>query len=160
MPGGSTDEWSPVSLRAPVFLVKALVSPSWNLFFFSFPFWVAPRHMELPGQGLDPSHSCNQRHSYGSLTHCAGPGIELVTQCPPRRCQSCCATVGTPLLEFLLGFEHGALRFHFALSPANYAAGPAWCLRILASETVISPGQSTAKILGLLRELGDRPTHC
>ena len=58
-------------------------------------------------------------------------------------------------LVFLLSFEQGALHFHFALRPANYAAGLAWCLRVLASETVIWPGQSTAKVLVLLRGLGD-----
>ena len=37
------------------------------------------RHMEFPGQGWEPSHGCNLRCSCsnaGSLTHCAGLGIE------------------------------------------------------------------------------------
>lgn len=59
------------------------------------------------------------------------------------------------ILPFFLSFEQRALHFHFALRPANYAAGPAYCLRILASETVIWPGQSAAKVLVLLRELGN-----
>ena len=39
--------------------------------------------MELPGQGSDLSHSRDLSHSCdndGSLTHCAGLGIELVSQ--------------------------------------------------------------------------------
>ena len=39
--------------------------------------------MELPDQGSDPSHSCNLSHSCrntGSLTHCAGLGIEPASQ--------------------------------------------------------------------------------
>ena len=40
--------------------------------------------MELPDQGSDLSRSCHLSHSCsntGSLTHCAGPGIEPATQC-------------------------------------------------------------------------------
>ena len=53
-------------------------------FLFFFSFLAAPRHMELPGQGSDPSHSHNQSHSCGntgSFTHCAGPGIEPASRC-------------------------------------------------------------------------------
>ena len=52
-------------------------------FFFFFFFLAAPTHMEFPGQGSDPSHSLNLSLSCGtagSLTHCAGPGIEPVSQ--------------------------------------------------------------------------------
>ena len=51
--------------------------------FIYFNFSAALRHMELPGQGSDPSHSCNLSHSCGnprSFTSCAGPGIEPVPQ--------------------------------------------------------------------------------
>ena len=34
--------------------------------------------MDFPGQGSDPSHSCD---SFRSLTHCGGPGIEPVSLC-------------------------------------------------------------------------------
>ena len=40
--------------------------------------------MELPGQGSDPSHSCELRQSSsnaGSLTHCAGLGIKPASRC-------------------------------------------------------------------------------
>ena len=36
--------------------------------------------MELPGQGSDPSLSLNLSGNTGSLTHCARPGIEPVSQ--------------------------------------------------------------------------------
>ena len=52
------------------------------LFPFLFIFGL-PWHMEFPGQGSDPSCSCNLSHSYsnaGSLTHCARLGIESVSQ--------------------------------------------------------------------------------
>lgn len=45
-----------------------------------FPFFVAPcKHVEFPVQGSDLSHSCNLSHRCshaGSLTHCAGLGIQ------------------------------------------------------------------------------------
>ena len=47
--------------------------------YFSF-FGHPTRHMELPGQGSDPSLICNLSHSCGnsgSIAHCAGPGPEL-----------------------------------------------------------------------------------
>ena len=46
-------------------------------------FLATPQHMALLGQGSDASHSCDPCHSRvkaGSLTHCAGPGIELASQ--------------------------------------------------------------------------------
>ena len=48
-----------------------------------FLFLAVPWHMEFPGQGSDPSLSCNLRHSYSntrSLTHYARMGIEPVSQ--------------------------------------------------------------------------------
>ena len=51
---------------------------------FKFFFFLAdPQHMELPGQGSDPSHSCDlccRRSNVRSLIHCAGPGIEPASQ--------------------------------------------------------------------------------
>ena len=43
-----------------------------------------PWHMELPGQGSDPSHSFDLNHSCDnarSLTHCAGLGVKPESQC-------------------------------------------------------------------------------
>ena len=51
---------------------------------FWFLVLVAPRHMEISGQGSDLSHSCDlscNRDNVGSLTHCARPGIKPVSQC-------------------------------------------------------------------------------
>ena len=49
-----------------------------------FLFLATPQRMEFPGQGSDPSCSCNLSHSCGntrSLTHCARPGIKPASQC-------------------------------------------------------------------------------
>ena len=54
-------------------------------FVFCFLFLAAPWHMEFLGQGSDPSHSCKPScicDNSGSLTHCSGPGIEPMSQCP------------------------------------------------------------------------------
>lgn len=52
--------------------------------FLSFFFFLAtPWHVEFPSQGSDLSHSCDLCCTWGntgSLTHCTGPGIELVSQ--------------------------------------------------------------------------------
>ena len=48
-------------------------------FFFGLPAW----HMGFPSQGSDLSHKCDRSRSCGnagSLTHCAGLGIEPVSQ--------------------------------------------------------------------------------
>ena len=53
------------------------------LFFFFFLLLAIPWHMEFPGQGSDPSHSCNLSCSCSnatSLTHRTRPGIEPVSQ--------------------------------------------------------------------------------
>ena len=56
-----------------------------HLFWFClFSFLAAPQHVEFPSQGSDLGHSCNLSRRCGnarSLTHCAGPGIEPVSQC-------------------------------------------------------------------------------
>lgn len=56
-----------------------------HFFSFLFFFLAALWHMEILGQGSDPSHSCDlsySRGNAGSLIHCAGPGIEpAVSQC-------------------------------------------------------------------------------
>ena len=41
---------------------------------------------KFPGQGSNPSHSCNLHHNHsGSLTHCTRPGIKPMP--PQRQCQ-------------------------------------------------------------------------
>lgn len=53
------------------------------MFLFLFSLLAAPWHMEFQGQGSDPSqgHDLSQNCSnIESLTHCAGPGIEPVSQ--------------------------------------------------------------------------------
>ena len=55
----------------------------WMLTFF-FLFLAAPWHMEFLGQGSDLSYVYNLTCScsnVGFLTHCAGPGIEPMSQC-------------------------------------------------------------------------------
>ena len=54
-----------------------------NLFIFLL-FMASPQHLELPGQGSDPSRSWNLHHrggNAGSLTHCAGLGTEPSSLC-------------------------------------------------------------------------------
>ena len=57
-------------------VLTPLVIGSFFFFFSFFHFLAALRRMEFPGQGSDPSHSCNA----GPLIHCAGPGMEPVSQ--------------------------------------------------------------------------------
>ena len=74
--------------------------PSLYLPFFS----AAPWQTEFPGQGSDPSYSCDLYCSCGnarSLTHYAGLGMEPVSQCSQEAADPICATVGTPLPSFL-----------------------------------------------------------
>ena len=84
-----------ISLRLAVgvFITK-LASPSSHcfsllkLYMYFFPS-MAPWHMEFPGQGSDPSLSRDLSRSCshtGSLTHCAGLGMETCVPALPRRC--------------------------------------------------------------------------
>ena len=80
-------------------------------FFFFFPFSLlaALLLMVLPGQGSDPrlSHDLSRSGSNtGSLTHCAGQGIEPATQCsqdtagpfaPQQKLLGCLLVTDTPL---------------------------------------------------------------
>ena len=70
-------------------------------------FLAAPQHVEFLGQGADVSHSYDLYQScgtYGSLTHCAGQGIEPVSQ---RSRDATDPAAGTPVLGFLmLQFRH------------------------------------------------------
>ena len=58
--------------------------------------------MEFLGQQSDSSHTCDPCHSCGSagsLTHCAGPGLELAFQC--SRDTTNPAALGTPRVKIL-----------------------------------------------------------
>ena len=58
----------------------SLPHPDISCFFF---FLATPWHTEFLGQGSDPSYSCDlccSCSNAGSLTCCAGPGIEPVSQ--------------------------------------------------------------------------------
>ena len=60
---------------------KILIPQYFQKFFFLF--WLPHSNMEFLGQGLDRSHNPEPSRSYsntGSLTHCAGPGIEPSSQ--------------------------------------------------------------------------------
>ena len=55
-----------------------------KVFFFSPPFLATLLNMEFPGQGSDPSHSCNLQQSFSStrsLSHCVRLRIEPASQC-------------------------------------------------------------------------------
>ena len=72
------------------------------VFFFLFQHTVS---YGVPGQGSNPSHSCNLCCSCGntrSLTHCSMPGIEPLS---PKHCRSCCSTAGTPFFFFLIFYD-------------------------------------------------------
>ena len=54
------------------------------IYLFIHFFFSNPTALEFPGQGSDPKHCPDLSHSWGntgSLTHCAGPSIEPVSQC-------------------------------------------------------------------------------
>ena len=77
------------------------MNPTWSLFVcFVFSLFGHTHSIwKFPGQGSNPSQSCNLHHSCSNtrpLTHCAGPGIKLA---PPQRQATSlihCITVGTP----------------------------------------------------------------
>ena len=73
-----------------VVLDELMMKFSLSLFFF----WLHPWHMEVLGAGIIFEHSCGNP---GSLTHCAGLGIESMLQERHEPLQrQCSATVGTP----------------------------------------------------------------
>ena len=79
--------------------LPSLLEPQmdWLIFFFS---WLPCSMCSSPGQGSDPSLSSHLSSSHGntgSLTHCAGPGIE-----PASHCSHGCTTVGIPWFLFKL----------------------------------------------------------
>ena len=64
-------------------------------------------HMEFPGQGSDPIHSCNilaaySNHATRPFTYCAGPEIRICV--PAFQRQSHCATAKTPKNAILISF--------------------------------------------------------
>ena len=76
-----------------------------HFFFFFFPFLSCPCGIwKFPGQGSNPSQSCNLCHSCSnawSLTHCVGPGIKEVPPQRQARYWTNCKAVGTPQGSFL-----------------------------------------------------------
>ena len=69
---------------------------------------VTPQDMAFPGQGSDENHSsslCHSSGNAGSLNPLCWAGDRTCILALQRNSQSCCVTVGTPLLPFLqLGF--------------------------------------------------------
>ena len=70
-------DWTCILMDAsPVHLRWATKGTPYFLFFLFLVIW---QHMEFPGQGSDPSRSCDLSYTCsnaGSLTHCARPRIE------------------------------------------------------------------------------------
>ena len=90
-----------------------------------FIFLAAPRHMEFPGQGSDPSRSCNLCYRCGNadpLTHCVGPGIKPASW----RCRDTADPI-TPQRELL---ESGVLKGTDQI--ATNQAPSAWCMNLPA----------------------------
>ena len=72
-----------------------------NFFFFSF--LATPWHMEFPGQGSDPSCSCDLRCSNARCFNplCWAAGGQTCILVLQRHCRSCSATEGTPRQNIL-----------------------------------------------------------
>lgn len=69
---------------------------------FAF-FLAAPQRMELPGQGSHPSHNCKLPQlcgNAGSLTLCAGPGLEPTSQRPQDEADSIAPQRELPCMVF------------------------------------------------------------
>ena len=88
-------------------------------FFYSFSFFGHPQHMEFPGQGSDPSCSCNLYHSCGSAGsfNCAGPRIKPVSWC--------CTDAANPFVP-QWELHYVILFFSFYAAPAMY--GSSWAM--------------------------------
>ena len=81
-------------------LSPACLILSLSLSLFSFGHFWLPRGI-WSSRARDQSHRSYPSHSCGntgSLTHCAGPGNEPVSQRLPRCRRSCCTTAGAPLI--------------------------------------------------------------
>lgn len=64
---------------------------------------MATPHAAFPGQASEPSCSCHPSCTCGytgSPAHCAGLGVEPVSQHSQDTARSCCATEGTPIKFF------------------------------------------------------------
>ena len=86
------------STLAPIqFIVQ---SAARMIFLFLFSFLAAPQHVEFPGQGSDPSRSCDLPCSSCSKAGSFHPprqaGDQICILALQRRRGSHCATVGTP----------------------------------------------------------------
>ena len=85
-----------------ILIYLTLTSTGHPIFYFIiiiFSFLAAPWHMELLGQGSDPSLPCDLCCSWSntrSFNTLCWMGIEPVSWCCGD-CRSCCTTVGTPI---------------------------------------------------------------
>ena len=75
--------------------------------FFFLPFLTTLQHIKFPGQGSDPSCSCNLFCNCGNIRSfnplCwAGDGTCILLL--QRHCPSCCATTGIPWICFCCSF--------------------------------------------------------
>ena len=85
--------------RLYVYMYKYFLSFIFQIFFY---FLAAPQHMEVLGQGSDPSRSCDLCWRYGNagpVTHCVMPGIKPA----PWRCTDVANPIA-PQQELILFF--------------------------------------------------------
>ena len=106
-----------------------------------FSFLATPWNMEFLGQGLDLTHSCDLScscFSAGSLTHCAGPGIE-----PESQSSREAADPIVPQREllsfsfsffFFFGHSHGVQRFLDQGSNLCHSSNPGQFLNPLSHQ--------------------------
>lgn len=76
-----------------------------SLFIFFFPFLGTPWHMEVPGRGSAPSHSCDPSHSYCNARsfNSLCPAGDWTCVPTPQSCHlSCCTTVQTPFFHVVV----------------------------------------------------------
>ena len=99
------------------FIYQPFLKIKVRLFYTGHPFLPPTlQHMELPGQGSDPSCSCGNVRSF---THWWGQGPNL---CPSasENCWSHCTTAGTPSHPFLPFFIY--LFYLFRATPVAYGS--------------------------------------
>ena len=91
-------------------------------------FWPPPHHMEFPRPGIKSEQElqCNLHCSYsnaGSLTPCAGPGIELAPPQRQARSLTHCVTAGTPPSRLLTWWTWGSQTGYVAIEGSR-SEGP------------------------------------
>ena len=76
--------WAPVLYMHTWHIARSTTSMVFISCYYCLLFWPPHGIWKFPGQGSDLSHSCDLHQSCSntrSLTHCAKPGMELVSQC-------------------------------------------------------------------------------